>query len=607
MQLPTNDPPSATPPPAEPTAPEPQQPQPETQKPQQTEPKPQTEPAETAPQPKKTPAAQQKKAKPQSRAKSASSRKTAAPSRRSAAAKRPRPRSAAKTTGSSRPTTPRKKNAQAKAASGTPKAPSPKAKTKKTSPGKKNKLLLPILVGSGLLAAGLAGALLFFMKPSGFTIPAGLTKLTDVAPPTEKQWPEIYSGNDIEGIEALVQEIEQADKQWRQEADKRIDDFRKAKLELWISDKRGIAIPNAEVRIRQLKHQFHFGGVVRARRMVTGSPEQQKLYKDTYLAMGFNAGGFCNALKYKLKRGQERFLPKSLQWFADHNIPVRGHCLIWPGKKHLPHHIVKQLDAGDKNAVRQACDTMIAEWASKWDVIAWDVINETRGNHDIQALLGHQIIADWFRTASKHAVNPSCKLLLNENRVVSDNKSGILTDRMKRYRDEVRFLVKNNAPISGLGLQSRFAGNNPAEEIYSRLCVFDEFNLPITATEFELPTRTLKTEIDKARMLSRVMTVYFSHHLVDGIFQWTIFPNDDESREIVDNQGHPNLRGKMWLYLTKKHWHTDRTLTTDETGHISLRGFKGSYIVEVKRGDTVRSFALQLNNDTKAVATIPSK
>jgi len=484
----------------------------------------------------------------------------------------------------------------------TPQARKPKPAAKKSKP------IIPIVIGLIVVLGISAAAFIFLTKEHGIPIPQGLTKLTVTQPAPDKKYPTRYNGNDIEGIEKLVQEIERSDKTWRQDAEKRIDDVRKANLELWLADERGMALPGVEIRVRQLRHKFHFGGIASARRLVSGSKEQQKLYQDTYLAMGFNAGGFCNALKYKLKRGQERFLPDAFKWFTEHDIPVRGHCLIWPSQKHLPNNIAKLIDSGDKDAVRQACASMVSEWSSKWNVIAWDVINETRGNHEIQDILGHEIIADWFKIAAENAVNSDCRLLLNENRVVSDNKSGVLTSRMKGYQEEIRFLLKHNAPISGLGLQSRFNGNNPAEEIYKRLCLFDEFNLPITATEFELPTKTLKTEPDKARLLARVLTVYFSHHLVDGIFQWTIFPGgEDDSREIVDNNGHPNLRGKTWLYLTKKHWHTDRTLATDLNGKISLRGFKGSYIIEVNIAGTPRSFKLQLDKDTKAAAIIKTK
>jgi GH35 family endo-1,4-beta-xylanase len=463
-------------------------------------------------------------------------------------------------------------------------------------PSKRGKVMV---IAAVVVLTAVSAVWFFVMRDSRVSVPAGLSSLAGARPVPEKKWPAIYSGSNIAGIEKLVEDLERSDKAWRQAANRRIDQCRMADIELWISDADGKAVPGVDIRIRQVKHQFLFGGIIRARTMFGSGSKRHKLYSDTYLAMGFNAGGLDNALKYKLRRGQERFLPRAFEWFAEHEIPVRGHCLIWPSQKHLPPRMAKLIPDGDKALLRKECNGMIAEWASKWNVFAWDVINETRGNHDVQDMLGHKVIVEWFRIARKNVVNPDCQLLLNENRVVSDNHTGILTDRMKSYRDEVRFLVENGAPITGIGLQSRFKENHDADEIYKRLSVFDEFNLPITATEFELPDGKLKAEIDKARMLEKVMTVYFSHHLVQGIFQWTIFPVED-SREIVDENGRPNLRGKMWLYLTKKHWHTDRVLTSDESGRVSLRGFKGDYIVSVNAAGKNRCFKLNLSDNVKA-------
>ena len=57
---------------------------------------------------------------------------------------------------------------------------------------------------------------------------------------------------------------------------------------------------------------------------------------------------------------------------------------------------------------------------------------------------------------------------------------------MKQFEREVRLLLENDAPISALGFQSRFANQTPPETIYKRLQYFEKFNLPIAATEFEM-------------------------------------------------------------------------------------------------------------------------
>ena len=133
----------------------------------------------------------------------------------------------------------------------------------------------------------------------------------------------------------------------------------------------------------------------------------------------------------------------------------------------------------------------------------------TRNNHIVQDLVGHDVIADWFKIARQNTVDRNALLYLNENKVISDPAEGDVTHRMRQFESEVRLLLQNDAPISALGFQSRFGKQTPPETIYRRLQYFEKLNLPIAATEFEMKD-TIGDELDKAAMTERVMTVLFS-------------------------------------------------------------------------------------------------
>ena len=141
-----------------------------------------------------------------------------------------------------------------------------------------------------------------------------------------------YSGNDVVGIEAIVDESLADSQPWRQQANERIDRLRKADIEVRVVDADGKPVSGVPVQIKQQRHLFHFGGVVSGRSMhaPTGpiAPEQ---YKEMFLRLGFNAAGFGMYLKYKRRSIAEPHLPELFDWFQENNIPVRGHCLIWPG------------------------------------------------------------------------------------------------------------------------------------------------------------------------------------------------------------------------------------------------------------------------------------
>ena len=437
-----------------------------------------------------------------------------------------------------------------------------------------------------------------------------------------------YSGNDVVGIESVVDESLADSQPWRQQANERIDQLRKAELEVRVVDADGNPLAGVPVHMKQQRHLFRFGGVVSglsmhapagnqiARPISSVTPEQ---YKEMFLRLGFNAAGFGMYLKYKRRPIAEPHLPKLFEWFQEHNIPVRGHCLIWPGGdfgNFMPPELSKlvyvddpkanwsstakgvprdELTEAEQQKVRDLCKRMIEESAGQWPVFEWDVINETRNNHIVQELVGHDVIAEWFKIAKQNTVDRDALLYLNENKVISDPDEGDVTDRMKQFESEVRLLLENDAPISALGFQSRFAKRTPPETVYKRLEYFAKFGLPIAATEFEMKD-SIGDELEKAAMTERIMTVLFSHRLVNGIFAWTVLPRGREAdRAILETDGRLRLRGKVWMHLMKKRWWTDEMLTTDAEGWVSLRGFKGDYTISV--GDD--AVELKLDDDQR--------
>jgi hypothetical protein len=423
-----------------------------------------------------------------------------------------------------------------------------------------------------------------------------------------------YSGLDTLGIETIVADVNDPTETWRIDANARIDQHRKADMNITVIDQAtGLPVPDAQIDIKLTRHDFHFGGIASAPSLSGDNPAMsEQLYKDTFLNMGFNAGGFNNAFKPRLT-GQHVYLPDATLWFADNQIPLRGHCLIWPGinsndKNHMTDTVSDALDAynldptpGNRYSLTNTIETEMINWSSQWDVIEWDVINEERGNHDIMDALGDIVMVDWFNIAQQNSVNPNVKLLLNENRVISDTAAGIATNRVNEYMATVDFLLDNSAPLTGFGFQSRFSYMLSADTIYQRLQLFDQYDLPISATEFEM-SPGVGTDLDKAVMTERVMTTYFSHHLVDGIYAWSLFPSDD--KEIVDANGMPNLRGKTWLYLTKNIWMTDEAMESDQAGLASVRGFKGDYDITVRNGINEITVQVTLDQDDSFIIEI---
>jgi GH35 family endo-1,4-beta-xylanase len=94
------------------------------------------------------------------------------------------------------------------------------------------------------------------------------------------------------------------------------------------------AKPGATVHIEQLQHEFWFGATL-ASSAFSGrlSTEDQRRYEETFLA-NFNAAVTENAVKWlamERRQGEVDYsiVDAMLAWTAEHDIPLRGHCVFW--------------------------------------------------------------------------------------------------------------------------------------------------------------------------------------------------------------------------------------------------------------------------------------
>ncbi|WP_435894015.1 endo-1,4-beta-xylanase [Oceaniferula spumae] len=394
---------------------------------------------------------------------------------------------------------------------------------------------------------------------------------------------------------------------WREDADNRIESHRKADLNITLVDTYGRPVENATIQSTLVNHRFIFGGILRAKDRVGETPGiDAAQYQSNALKM-FNAFGLNNALKPRLQTNLKPYLNDFFQWAANNQVPVRGHALIWPGGTHISDAVREKLDdcynaaPEDLEAAKAALDTAakaeIADWASQWDVYEWDVLNEPITNHDIQDMLGEDVMSEWFETAATHRVNQNTRLLLNDYQIISAPSTvggwtdNLYPDRSAAYKANVQLMLDDSAPIHGLGFQSRFGWERTDPSLlYTRLEEFAAYGLPMAATEFEVKPKAYNPNLDhefaptedlRAQITAEVLRTYFSHPLVYAFNAWTFY-NDDHG--LIHNDGTFKLNGLVWYYLTKVQWHSEDTLTTDSSGLTSYRGFLGDYSFVIQHG-----------------------
>ncbi|MBI9020985.1 MAG: DNRLRE domain-containing protein, partial [Verrucomicrobia bacterium] len=256
-------------------------------------------------------------------------------------------------------------------------------------------------------------------------------------------------------------------------------------------------------------------------------------------------------------------------------------------------------------------DSETAEWASRWPVYEWDVINETLGNHRIQDVLGEDQMAEWFRIAESSAVQTNCKLLINEYKLISGFsetlKPGYYTDRRDRYMVNIDRIIADGGPISRIGFQSRLQHEKmDPQTYYDRLEEFgSRYGLEMAGTEFEVVDRDplvetyfpyVYTEEERAQMTEEILTSYYSHPLASGLSAWDFMEANTSSMCYYD--GTVKLNGLVWYYLHRIRYTTDVTTHSSTSGHTTVRGYKGDYDVLVQFGGRDYPAALSLNSNT---------
>ncbi len=380
---------------------------------------------------------------------------------------------------------------------------------------------------------------------------------------------------------------------WRAPAQERIERFRKGDLRLTVM--RGdIPVSGATVRCRMTRHAFGFGTAVAVYRI----ERRERPYIDT-LAGLFNKAVTENKLKWKQWSADGvAAASDAVDWMRGKGMDVRGHVLVWPSWKYMPPWVSQDnADLLDEQ-ITGHIDTAVSLFAGR--LVEWDVINEPYANHDAMDLIGRQAMVEWFRRA--RAQDPDVDLYINDYGILAGENAG----HRDAYYETIQYLLDNGASLDGIGLQSHF-GQTPTalDKVIGRLDRFAAFDKALQITEFDVNTTDEQLQADYTRDF---MTAVFSHPAVTGFMVWGFWANahwkPDAAMYRADWTAKPNAHAYRDLVFDE--WWTDETLMSDSRGVAALRGFKGSYEVDVTAGGETRSFALELADTTDAILDLES-
>ncbi|MCC5842711.1 MAG: endo-1,4-beta-xylanase [Verrucomicrobia bacterium] len=388
----------------------------------------------------------------------------------------------------------------------------------------------------------------------------------------------------------MIQVTAMAD--WRAEADRRIELHRKGSHTLQLLDRDGQPVTQAEVRIEQTGHAFHFGTCVSHTWLERDTPPARQ-YRE-FIARHFNTVVGESSMKWaytERERGTHDFTwaDQLLDFAGENNLAVRGHTLFWT-KIRYKADWVKELRGEE---LQEAMENHLRQILPRYQgrLIAWDGINEMITANFFEERIGGHIRPHIYRLA--HEIDPGTPLYTNEYSILCNDTGS------DAYIKLLREFINGGVPVGGIGIQEhaaeRIADVAPEGDQMERLSQFKltphgmwtrldrlaEFNLPIHLTEI-----SFRAEDDekRAEAVDKFFRVAFAHPAVEAIMLWGFWQRAHwlgRPAALFDEAFNPLPAGEALLNLLENEWKTRETLAPDADGYISFRGFFGPYQVRI--------------------------
>ncbi|HEY3371298.1 MAG TPA: endo-1,4-beta-xylanase [Prolixibacteraceae bacterium] len=384
----------------------------------------------------------------------------------------------------------------------------------------------------------------------------------------------------------------EADAAWRAPAAERINQIRKGLVDMVVYDEQGQVLKDAVVSVEMVKHQFGFGSAVDATRFMNDVIYRKKVYEL------FNEVVLENDLKWpSFNPNPSLNTTRTLDSLARHKIAVRGHNLVWPSFNYN----LASLKTLSTNPVafRTEIERHIdqATLYAKGKVIDWDVLNEPYTNTEFQAILGNDVMADWFKRVRRN--DRKVKLYINDYSILS--AGGMDLNHQNGYFDIIKSIDSKGGKIEGIGMQGHFGSDlTPITKVYSILERYATLGKEIKITEHDIDVTQRAVQADYTRDF---MTIVFSHPSVKSFLTWGFWAGQHWMPEAAFYAKDWTIRphGEAWKELVFNQWWTKKMdKTTDAEGKVSFDGFLGTYKYTITSGNKVRTGTFSINNSKQS-------
>jgi endo-1,4-beta-xylanase len=373
---------------------------------------------------------------------------------------------------------------------------------------------------------------------------------------------------------------------WRAPALARIEQTRKGDVTIRVLDAAGKPVPGAVVHVEQKRHAFRFGTAAPAGRLVdTQNPDNLRFQQE--VARLFNTVTFENDLKWaSTSPATLATVDKAAQWLKDHDIELRGHCLLWGSYQHLP----EPQRSLRGPALLDACKQHVTDYATrmKGRVYLWDVVNEAGSNTELWDEIGWENFANAYKWA--HEADPTARLCYNDYSIASEDDA-----YRKKVHARIQYLLDHGAPVTTLGDQAHLG--TPLVRLSTALSVWDEwakFGKDLEVTEFDLGCADDQIHADYVRDF---MTAVFSQPQMQAFIMWGFWEGShwraSDHGAMVRRDWTPRPAMLAYEDLVFKQWWTKWQGQSDAAGVAKLRAFYGKHEITAEAGGKRASTVIQ--------------
>ena len=337
--------------------------------------------------------------------------------------------------------------------------------------------------------------------------------------------------------------------------------------------------PGADVRVRQVRHEFLFGTAI-ANQLAEKdpnamSPEDRRMFLKI-LVENFNYAVHENALKWYDCEKEPNAVDYSVAdriWeiCSEYGIPMRGHCIFWEKDNYIMPWLKRLNNDELRAAVHRRAVGVTEHFRGR--INEFDLNNEMVHGDFFRRRLGYGVINEMAYMA--RAGNPDVVLYVNDYGILVEG--GFNTGA---YVTQIENLLANGVPIGGIGCQGHAATRSQAlasaEHIQKTLDRLAKFKLPIKITECIFNYDDKKTQADELR---KVFPIYFAHPSVEAIVMWGFWegvhwqPNGAMWRR----DWTPTPQALAYRDLVYKKWWTQTSGKADASGTYKTRAFYGEY------------------------------